>query len=436
MSNTESIPTQAYKIDNQLPIKGTPKKHVEAGMPSIHSNAVAKHPVAIAPGPFDNPGYGINSKPFFRGVPEKLPEIDYAKFHSMDIADAGKNTQKFSKLNQMFLPVQNPVEKSYDIGNSSVSEISSKNFNLFSVANEKGCKTLIDIDGNGKFDRMIVSKRKGMPDTYALDESKFNVKTFEKNYINNLYKEENKKTSAHLHIDKKIETSKQGRVGDCWNLAGINAISYTKNGAKAIHNNIVKDKNGDISVKLPGEQKTYKFTPLEIKDATKLLSKGDDDARVIEMASASNRISKLKKISTINSLIPAASSSSYKIKNPYEILNGGMSSEVVYALTGKKGLPIYNPRAFNQTKSNPQAEKNIGKCMSLIQKNPERYCATAIFLMDKHDISKGTHAFSVKRVDKEGITIVNPWNSGKEIKMPKKEFYKNCLNIEFFDMGN
>lgn len=76
----------------------------------------------------------------------------------------------------------------------------------------------------------------------------------------------------------------QGKAGDCWFLATINAYTSSPEGKKYLNECISKDEaTGNITVTLKGVNKTYVITQEEINDHTNY-SSGDGDVRAFEIA--------------------------------------------------------------------------------------------------------------------------------------------------------
>lgn len=94
-----------------------------------------------------------------------------------------------------------------------------------------------------------------------------------------------------VNINKAIESSKQGKLGDCYFLAQINALAGTDFGKKAIKNSIKDNKNGTYTVSLKGANKKYTISKQEIlyaksltQDGSKVYAQGDDDVVLLEIA--------------------------------------------------------------------------------------------------------------------------------------------------------
>jgi len=287
------------------------------------------------------------------------------------------------------------------------------------------------------------------------------VKVIQKRMIDDIPKAEKNYYRSHLKINGKIEKSEQGKTGDCWALAGVNALSYTKIGAQFIKNSISQNIDGNVTVKLAGAKKSYTFTPAKIKKSSGRLSKGDDDVRVIELAFEAHRKDAYK-----DKIIKKGhfdSSKSFKIIYPRNILSGGLNAEAIFMLTGKYPsiLTNYNNRSTHNkidyvhqpsqagksmtnwaslikkdsNRYGLQVEKSLSNYLSLIQKYPDRYTAVVSF-GHKQKHMRTQHSYSLKNVDKNNVTVVNPWDSAEEIKIPRKAFAENYLELDFFDMLN
>ena len=75
----------------------------------------------------------------------------------------------------------------------------------------------------------------------------------------------------------------QGDTGDCWYLNAMNVIMREPGGLDYLNSLISEDSNGNITVKLPGVNRTYTITQSEIENSN-FLSNGDRDARAFEIA--------------------------------------------------------------------------------------------------------------------------------------------------------
>ncbi len=76
----------------------------------------------------------------------------------------------------------------------------------------------------------------------------------------------------------------QGRIGDCWLLAGLMSIYKKEKGREYLETLVETNVSGDsVIVKLPGVKKKYEITWQEIKANAHLVN-GDGDVRALEIA--------------------------------------------------------------------------------------------------------------------------------------------------------
>ena len=71
------------------------------------------------------------------------------------------------------------------------------------------------------------------------------------------------KTYSNTRINGKVSNNKQGMLGDCYLLSGLNSLSYSKFGRDSIKNSIHKNKDNTITVHLKGINKDYTITKQE-----------------------------------------------------------------------------------------------------------------------------------------------------------------------------
>jgi len=236
--------------------------------------------------------------------------------------------------------------------------------------------------------------------------------------------EENKRIAQReieqstVRINGKIEDFEQGNTNDCWALTGIRALANTKKGAEIIKNSISQTKNGNVTVKLKGVNETYTFTPAQIKESEGRLSTGDDDVRVIEMAMEQHRLNIFKRGFYVG--IGDINGERAGVQNPLE---SGCPSEAIFLLTGKDSEYYSSSGCFF-------ADALIS--LSKIRKNPDKYAGTTSFKEEK-DLVTNDHAYSIKSVDTESVTVVNPWDSSKGVKIYNNKFLENYYGVCIFD---
>lgn len=268
--------------------------------------------------------------------------------------------------------------------------------------------------------------------------------------------------NSDFQIDGEIGDFKQGKIGDCYFLAGLNAITNTPNGRDIIKNNIKKNGNS-YSVKLPGaimasaEQKRdglktfitgdYKISEAELKEARKSgkYSKGDDDVLVMELAFekyreeviATNKANKGKTDPNARHGFYAGEYIGGGTED--EPLNGGKGLDAMFLLTGRKSQLYSKPVAKGEKSINEVSGKirpeQLNSRLDQIQQNPDKYAVTAGFLMkNKEGKITGGHAFSIKSVDDKFVYLVNPWDSANVVKLTREQFMEKARSMEMADM--
>ena len=206
------------------------------------------------------------------------------------------------------------------------------------------------------------------------------------------------------------EVSYQGLTSDCWLLASINSIVKSPKGKQILNNSIKVNNDGSVTVHLKGVNKTYTFSRVELYGSTELAT-GDMDVRALEKAVER-----------------------YMIEEKHDDINGDRRITAYKILLGESHLDL---GGWDEI-----WDIVVGISDSYRKKiqDPNTICTAAVHdtLGKKQDsdivctTSGGTqiyknHAYSVVRADDKYVYLINPWNSGNEIRMTFEEF-KNTFN--------
>lgn len=256
----------------------------------------------------------------------------------------------------------------------------------------------------------------------------------------------------YIKVNEEIEDTKQGNIGDCWLISGLVSLSYTEEGRKIIDDAITVNSDEEFTVTFNGINKSYTITAEEILNSRgREYSYGDDDVVLMELAveKALNDIKdgvvEVDK-NTRDNLIGK--------QNEDNVLNGGYFSKLTYLLTGRPA----EYRKNNEKKTfykflktigiNTGENKDFTNILDKIEKNPEAGCSTMGFY-NKNGEEKviatdvngneviltygGGHAWSIKSVEGDCVTLTNPWDSSIEVTLTKEEIEKHPADIDYFE---
>lgn len=214
--------------------------------------------------------------------------------------------------------------------------------------------------------------------------------------------------SYNFESDGIIETSRQNKIGDCWLLAGLNALSNTSEGAKAIKNAITTNADGSYSIYFKGINSSYTITEEEIIEAKSkdIYSKGDVDMLIMELA--------FEKAFNDENIKTGIEDIDYDIQNRDDdekhVLDGGNFNHVTYLLTGQNAIITKNTEILETI--NPKITPTFvgfisGTSIKDIEGNEVLLCGG----------TDSAHAWNLKSIDGNVATIINPHNSSKEIQV-------------------
>ncbi len=237
--------------------------------------------------------------------------------------------------------------------------------------------------------------------------------------------------------DGKIEDTKQGQTGDCYLLSAISALSYNEKGAQMIKDCLEYDDKGTtVHLKGVGDYYVSNDEVAQTKGSDQY-SNGDDDMIIFELAVEKVRndmangdayyLDDDKSESIGNGFVEMTSST----KDAPSIANGGLATEVLYYITGKTADLVYNKEDITQALDNFQ------------QNNGKDYCASVGLYNDTIAISPqgetielyGPHAYSIKNVSDNTVTITNPWDSSKDLIIQKENFIEVIDDMEILNLS-
>lgn len=242
----------------------------------------------------------------------------------------------------------------------------------------------------------------------------------ENNYVLNYTKDD-------IEIDKKIGYTKQVK-NDCWLLAGINALANNHKGQEYIKKAIIYNNNTDnIIIHFKGTKTNVTVPKIALNAAkqSKNYVKGDDDMLAIEIATeyykkmliTNNEALKNKDANIIN-----GKHSSGNLNDP---IAGGFSSDIMFLITGKKSKTYFN--------SKNGCTNQIKNLINQIKENPDKYAITCNF-KEKRNGLYIHHAYTLKKVDDNFVTLINPHNSENEENIPINDFYENINSLTLLEL--
>ena len=274
-----------------------------------------------------------------------------------------------------------------------------------------------------------LQKTSGRSTTSTVNQSQQNLSLNKKDSIS--VWTQNKDTTTIPLVNGKIDEFKQGDKNDCWLLASIKAISEHPDGAKIIKDAIKQNPNGDVIVELKGVGISYPITKEEILAAktTGKYATGDDDVLAIELAFEKYRIHIVDsgKATGKNPFSPNYMQYYY----PSNPLESGFSKNAIEILTGKKAKRIA-----------PLVDKNLILNDTKIEFKKYGEEVLKPYILDKNNVvvaalqtkEDSAHAYYVKGMIDDKVVLIDPYNSSKEVVMPKDEFFSKVKDFTYTNL--
>ena len=285
--------------------------------------------------------------------------------------------------------------------------------------------------------------------------------------------------------------SAQMLQGDCYLLSSINAIRELDNGDKILSDliDINTDENGKktYTVTLPGAKVaaeslkkdglkvaitgTYTFTEEEFekiakKQGTKY-SIGNANVILLEAAFEKYRQEVRQTVKDNNIRLSDETEGTVGLEGASGKLNGGLAYDATFVLTAKNS-GVYMVESTGRGLDNDalkdgrvvisgnnrdglieagvssmeggkytteQAELNdmLNKIMNDIKDGKKDIIATAGFKIYENGKESGGHAFTIKEVTEDSVTLINPWFPERTITMSRDDFLKTATKLAISD---
>lgn len=186
---------------------------------------------------------------------------------------------------------------------------------------------------------------------------------------------------------------------------------------------------------------------LESADESGLYASGDKDVLLVELATETF----LTALQNGEVKLPDdAPKLLYDEKgNP---LDGGFPSDIVYLLTGRnmeyKNILDENSKCLKGEDLENFYDNDLESFYTRFEQNPDNSCGCLHIKLEKEDVivkdiygndtkltkAEENHSFSVKSVDENTVTLINPWDSSTEVTIEKDTLRNHILAYEYMEV--
>jgi len=251
-------------------------------------------------------------------------------------------------------------------------------------------------------------------------------------------KEFDTKLEDTAYANREIGVSLQ-QNNDCWLLSSLNALNTTKKGKEYIKEAIQVNDDGTYAVNLKGINKTYTITPQDLKDNKSLISHGDTDVKLVEIAVLRYNRELIKTNQASDHEYDYTSFTGKESTEENPLKGGGTPYQALYYLTGKTSKVKTIPKYANTDKVEKGTyiqNDEVKKYLDNIMNNKGEYAACCFFTNNKKSEGITTqHAYAIKRVEKNNVIITNPWNSALEFSISRKKFMQTLEDFTVCDLN-
>ena len=226
-------------------------------------------------------------------------------------------------------------------------------------------------------------------------------------------------------INLPIQQSHQ--IGDCWLLSAVYALSQSSTGLEILKE-AVSDNYSETTVKFKGLDIIISIDNDEITQAMKnnKYSSGSKSFIIFELAFEKLR----EKISRGEVVLPEEKP--YYMRNKFRIfknkLSGGRPAEAFFYLTGN--IVHYISSRDYEGFAKFEESNDIVSCCAF---DVDEDFPVVDYYGNKINLFSG-HAYSIKTVDKNFVSIVNPHNTDVEIFLDRLDFYTFLKAIEYCEL--
>lgn len=216
----------------------------------------------------------------------------------------------------------------------------------------------------------------------------------------------------------------QFKLGECFWLASIDVLSRTQRGVHSL-STIIKEQNGNKYIlKFPFSGQKISVKTSEIDKSRQ--AKGNEFLNILEVG-----WSKLKAVD------------SYKLYNDrfHNLDIGGQPKNVLRDFIYGKKIDFEISH-----KNNNAYKQSIAQITTVFEKSikePDKLLLAASKRVVKRDkktgkvIGAGKHAYAIRSVKENVVTLANPWNNSKSFKLSFKQFFKSfdlVQGLEIYDV--